>query len=401
VLADVAMMGQRLIRLGSERPDGMSRRGSILFAIWPTQRRCPAIRVCVVAGALLSMCGCSRVLGPRATLGPGAIVRGRGLYNEVISATNNEQTLGLIVRARYGEPAGLLSVASVTANLHAAASTTAQFGIGPSSNYNGNLVPLALGFAYEENPTITYTPVQGERYAKAILSPVGLDVLVLLAANEHAPAQLSVLVKQVNGLRNPLYGAPEAGAGFEQSIALLEQLQRAGQATWTSTSQKTDGFALVIHDYAGKRDVVDELLRRWGLSPALARGNRDIVLPVNVAVGHGTKSQLNVVTRSVYELVNLAASAVDVPPAHAALGLSDHPVDGVASFQRVLRIHSSADFPSTPVLVAVRHRGYWFYISADDAESKRTFQLLQVLIGMRLVEGTPQSVPTLTIPVAK
>lgn len=172
------------------------------FAIWPTQRRCPAIRACVVAGALLSVCSCSRVLGPRASLGPGAIVRGRGLYNEVISETNNEQILELIVRARYGEPAGLLSVASVTANLRATASTAAQFGIGPSSNYNGNLVPLSLGFGYEENPTIAYAPIQGERYAKAILSPVSLDVLVLLAGSEHAPARLtSVLVKQLQRLK--------------------------------------------------------------------------------------------------------------------------------------------------------------------------------------------------------
>jgi hypothetical protein len=396
------MVAGHLIRRVSEALFRVSRRGSMAFAIWPAQRRCPAVLACVVAGVLLSVCSCSRVLGPRASLGPGAIVRGRGLYNEVISETNNEQTLELVVRTRYGEPVGLLSVASVTANLRATASTAAQFGIGPSSNYNGNLVPLSLGFGYEENPTIAYAPIQGERYAKAILSPVSLEVLVLLAGSEHAPARLtSVLVKQLNGLPNPLYGPPGAREAFEQSIALLEQLARAGQATWTFTSSKTGGFALVIHGYAGKRDVVDDLLRRWGLSRSLARGGQDIVLPVKLAVGHPTRPELNVVTRSVYDLVNLAASAVDVPPEHAALGLTDHAFDRVSTFGDVLRVRSAPDPPSMPVLVAVRHRGYWFYISADDAESKRAFQLLQVLIGMRLVEGTPQSVPTLTIPVAK
>jgi hypothetical protein len=53
------------------------------------------------------------------------------------------------------------------------------------------------------------------------------------------------------------------------------------------------------------------------------------------------------------------------------------------------------------VLVAIRHRGYWFYIPADDGPSKLTFRLLQTLIGMRLVEGTPQTIPTLTIPVGR
>jgi hypothetical protein len=378
-----------------------SSRRSVATVIRPTQRCRPAVRAWFVAGALVTVCGCSSLLGPRASLGPGAIVRGRGLYNEVITATNNEQTLELIVRARYGEPAGLLSVASVTANLRAAASTGAQFGIGPSSNYSSNLVPLSLGFAYEENPTIAYTTVQGERYAKAILSPVGVDTLVLLAGSERAPGRLtSVLVKQVNGLQNPLYGPPEARTAFDRSIALLEELERAGRATWTSTARKTGGPALVIHDYAEQRGVVHDLLQRWGLSRSLARGDRDIVLPLNLAVGQPTNSELNVLTRSVYDLVTLAASAVDVPPEHAALGLTDDALDRVSSFRGFLRIYSSPDSPSAPVLVSVRHRGHWFYISADDAESKRAFLLLQVLIGMRLVEGTPQSMPTLTIPVS-
>jgi hypothetical protein len=195
-----------------------------------------AVRVAAVAGVLW-LSGCGRLLGPRATLGPGAIVRGRGLYNEVITNTNNEQTLQQIVRTRYGEPSGLLSVASVTANLHATATMDAQFGIGPSANYKGNIVPLSTGFAYEENPTIAYTPVQGERYAKSILSPIGLDMLVLLAGIEHAPARLiSILVRQLNGLQNPMYGPPEARAAFQASVALLERLADAGQATWTLSS---------------------------------------------------------------------------------------------------------------------------------------------------------------------
>ena len=184
-------------------------------------------------------------------------------------------------------------------------------------------------------------------------------------------------------------------------MALLEDLERAGQATWTSSAQQTGGVALVIHGYAAERAVVHELLRRWDLSPSLARADRDIVLPLRLAVGQPADPALNVVTRSVYELVTLAASAVDVPPEHAALGLTDPAPGSCLALPGLVRSHSSPDPPSAAVLVSVRHRGYSFYILADDAESKRAFQLLQVLIGMRLVEGAPQSVPTLTIPVGK
>jgi hypothetical protein len=367
----------------------------------PGRRASGAARL-AAAAVILWLSGCDRFLGPRATLGPGAIVRGRQLYSEVISDTNNQQTLEMIVRARYGEPWGLLSVASVTANMRTTATANSQFGVGPSANYQGNIVPLSLGLAYEENPTIAYTPVQGERYAKNILSPIGLDMLVLLLSMEHAPHELlSILLRQVNGVQNPMYG-PQTGAAFHDSVVLLARLENAGQATWTSTATKDGAFALVIHDYApANRNVVRELLQRWGLPASLAGGNADIVLPVNLAVGQVTKPELNVQTRSVHDLIEIAASSVQIPPEHAALGIADAGLAGPSPFSDDLRIQSSSSYPSTAVLVAVRHRGYWFYILADDGPSKLTFRLLQTLLGMRLVEGTPQTTPTLTIPVSR
>ena len=371
-----------------------------------TLERPPPARAIVVgrlaaAAVVLWLGGCGPLLKPKATLGPGAIVRGRGLYNQVINETNNQQTLELIVRARYGEPFGLLSVASVTANLRSMAKTDAQFGIGASSNYQGNLVPLSIGFAYEENPTIAYTPVQGERYARSMLSPIGLDMLLLLLGIERTPHQfVSILVRQVNGLQNPMYGPPQARAAFQDSVALLARLEDAAQATWGSTGTKDGSFTLVIHDYApGNRNVVRALLTEWGLPASLAHEDRDIVLPVRLGFGRGTSPALNVQTRSVYDLIEIAASAVEVPSEHAAQGLVDPGVD--RPLRGVLRIQSSPNYPSTDVLVAVHHRGHWFYISSNDAPSKLAFRLLQTLIGMRLVEGAPQTIPTLTIPVAK
>lgn len=365
----------------------------------PIDRPTRAAVAARAAAAVLWLSGCGDILPPRATLGPGAIVRGRGLYNEVISETNNEQTLELIVRARYGEPWGLLSVASVTANLRATATTNAQFGVGTTANYQGNLVPLSAGLAYEENPTISYTPVQGERYAKGILSPVGLDVLVLLLGTEGAPDRLiSILVRHINGLQNPAYGPPAARAAFQAAIDILARLEAAGEATWT-TSATGSSFALVIHDYPSDRESVRELLRRWGLAESMARRDRDIVLPVSLTFGSPTTPALNLQTRSVYELIHMAASAVEVPPEHAALGLADTGLDGISPLRGLLKIASSPHRPSGDVLIAVRHRGYWFSIAADDGPSKLAFRLFQTLINMRLVESAPQTTPTLTIPV--
>ena len=358
------------------------------------------IRAATMAGVLV-VSGCGSLPGPRAALGPGSIVRGRGLYNEVIAYTNSEQTLDLIVRARYGEPWGLLSVASVTANLKVTATTEGQFGIGPSSNFKGNLVPLAAGLAYEDSPTISYTPVQGERYAKRILSPIELDVLVLLLSTERdAHKAMSVLMRQVNGLRNSMADPPAARAAFEESIGLLARLQDSGQAAWISKPNSPDAMALVIHGYArGNLATVRKLLRMWELPESLARQRRDIVLPVRLAFGSAPTPCLNVETRSVFDLIQIAATTVEVPAEDVELGLPDPGLDALSSPEGFLKIRSSRNRPSSNVLVAVQHRGWWFYIPANDGPSKLAFRLLQTLITMHLVEASPQSSPTLTIPV--
>jgi len=104
---------------------------------------------------------CVVLLGCQA-LGTATLSAGRGSYNEVIARTNAEQTLGLIVRLRYLDPIGLLTVANVTANLRFTEAAKSDVGFGPPSNYQGALVPFSAGVEYEDNPTISYTPIEGQ-----------------------------------------------------------------------------------------------------------------------------------------------------------------------------------------------------------------------------------------------
>ena len=114
-----------------------------------------AFILCLVRGqsallvvGVLGLCGC-------AVVGPQSISAGRGVYTETINRTSDEQTLNMLVRLRYDETFGMMSVASVTANLQFSAQAATNIGIGDSENYAGNLVPLSAGVAYEENPTIS------------------------------------------------------------------------------------------------------------------------------------------------------------------------------------------------------------------------------------------------------
>jgi sulfate permease family protein len=89
----------------------------------------------------------------------------------------------------------------------------------------------------------------------------------------------------------------------------------------------------------------------------------------------------------------IAATSLAEHPEHAALGLAAPGLDEPSPLRDLLRIRSSASAPSTDVLVAVRHRGYWFYIPADDAGSKLTFHLLQTLHRHAARRGHPADHP--------
>ena len=64
----------------------------------------------LLAASLLLLSGCAGV-------GTSAIRNGRAAYNNAMIDTNNEQLLAMIVRMRYQEPSGLLTVESITANV--------------------------------------------------------------------------------------------------------------------------------------------------------------------------------------------------------------------------------------------------------------------------------------------
>ena len=52
------------------------------------------------------------------------------------------------------------------------------------------------------------------------------------------------------------------------------------------------------------------------------------------------------------------------------------------------------------MLVAVQHRGWWFYIADDDQSSKATFSLLNILYSLQQATGQGKS-PVLTLPIGR
>lgn len=346
---------------------------------------------------LSSLLGC-------AIVGPSSISMGRATYNEVINRTEDEQMLLSIVKGRYGETFSLLAVGSVAANVRFRANAGAEFGIGPRENYVGNLVPLGGGLAYEENPTITYQPVQGEKYLRQVMSPIRLETMVLILRAVTSPAMyFTAAVTRVNDMRNPDFlQAPSAEPDlrFERFAKLTEELMNAGIIQWLVDPRKEVPIDILITDYApAYSEMVRTYLSMLGLHMPKDT-SEDIVIPVYFAVRGRGPEGIAISTRSTFDLIEILRAAVEIPQEQADQGLArNYPIPGLAG--KGIRIHASKDKPSGAV-VTVRHRGYWFYISETDMHTKLFFSWVKTLWSVSIASAADHTgVPVLTIPVSR
>ncbi len=331
-------------------------------------------------------------------VGPTAISNGRSVYNEVISRTNDEQVLDMMVRLRYEESFGMLNVASVTANIRVRANIGAEFGVGDESNFQGNLVPLSAGVAYEENPTISYVPVQGEQFITRLLSPIPVKTIVLLALSTDNPeGLLKFLAKQLNGLKNALYADIPGDEEFDHALDLIASLHKAGVLDFGIIEGEKPQYRMVIYSYQDEHaETVRELMRLLGLPDPPADGS-DIVLPIRLAIGHRPSDSIAIKTRSIYAIIKFMGWNIEVPEAHLEAGIVS--IRQINPNRQSLTIRSSTERPGNAT-VATQFRNHWFYIDATDIKTKRAFSFVQLLIGMRLQkEDLLQQAPVLTIPV--
>jgi len=340
-----------------------------------------------------------------ALIGPAVIRGGRSAYNDTIIATNNQQLLAMIVRMRYGESSGLLAVSSITSNMKFQTNAGSEFGFGSDTNYQGNLVPLSIGFAYEENPTISYTPVQGEKYLRALLSPLPVDLtLLLLNALRDSTQGMTLLLRGVNGIRNPdfLMDSSVAVDGrFARLAELLNELARRGRASWAREPGAVSTFVLAImgegEDFASQ---AGELYGLLGF-PAPQNHDRVLTLPVRLGIGIPDEPAIHLQTRSVFDLLNIAAASVEVPEEHVASGLA-RPLPPMGLPGRDIHIRRSKRCPDEAV-VAFRHHGWCYFIDGTDAKSKRAFRIVESLISVRIADVVDhqKTTPVLTVPVAR
>ncbi|WVV47241.1 hypothetical protein THH46_20735 [Pseudomonas sp. NA13] len=106
------------------------------------------------------------------TMGPSSIQRDRTDYSAVIATTWKEQTLLNIVKLRYADAPVFLEVSSVIASsaMQSQVNFAASWYSGLPSD--GNSQAIGASGVYTDRPTISYTPLSGEKFSRYLLQPL-------------------------------------------------------------------------------------------------------------------------------------------------------------------------------------------------------------------------------------
>jgi len=340
-----------------------------------------------------------------ASIGPGTVARDRFDYISAISDSWKSQMLFNLVKLRYGDAPVFLDVANLIN----------QYGIEGILGYSGSwaqnaqaswpytaLYNLFGSGRYIERPTITYSPLSGEKFARSLMTPIPpAAILNFLQAGYPVEMVLRLAVHTVNGIHSRYGGGArmrEADPEFYPLVEKLSRIQQSGDLGMRvrKTGEQTAAFVVFSKK---PRPAVEadraEVRKLLGLDPKADEFN---VVYGSVAAND---KEIAILTRSMLEILIDLASYIDVPAASATERRTfptpaPEVVNG-APVAPLIRIHSSSQNPGD-AFAAVTYRQDWYWIDDKDLPSKRLFSFIMFLFTLTET-GDKQGAPIITIPV--
>jgi hypothetical protein len=337
------------------------------------------------------------------SIGPGTIGRDRVDYAAAIGDSWKNQTLLNIVRLRYGDAPVFLDVSSIIGGYGLQASATAA---GMVSTDRTTAVPygtttLGATGTYLDRPTISYTPLAGQRFTNSLLRPLPpRAVFELVQAGYPADFILLVTTRAINGVynRSSLGGGRAADGEFYPVLDALRRLQASGSVSVRMVRRGGEEVALLLLTGARSAAVEEDLRLVARVLRVQPDANGEMTLGFGAV--QRAPNELALLTRSMLEMLVELASGIDVPAGHVAEGRAS-PTARLASAadprdRPIVRV-SSGPSPPGDAFAAARHRDTWFWIDDRDFASKRIFSVLMLFFSLAEA-GTPAPAPVLTIP---
>jgi hypothetical protein len=404
------------------------------------------------------------ISGSGCALGPKALEKSHGRYNEAVRKVSEEQLLRNLVHMRYNEPRIHLNVSSIAAQYEVDGGAEARpFFLAPNPSnhpyrtFTKVLPDVTLNGA--SRPTITFVPSDDGDAVQRFLTPITVETLTLLQETSWPTWMVVRLwVERLNGVPNAATASgpqqniiPDFGR-FRRVADLMQIAQTEGLCFVRPEERSVEVGGPLATSVMTASSVVDAAKsgfeyrpREDGASWDLVRKERRLVLEVSpVALGHPAlmeltsllnlepgqlrydivpapgiqfdplrtpippSNELRVSLRSSAQVYFFLANGVEVPPEHLAAGLVRLPIgpngqvfDGRMVTAGLFEVHAwRGHKPPPTAFVAIKYRGYWYYIDDRDQESKATFALMLSLSRLDFGRGQPAA-PFLTLPIGR
>jgi hypothetical protein len=353
-------------------------------------------RVLLIALALSCLPSCEH-------LGPRTIVADRVAYNEAVAGSWKEQTLLNIVKLRYFDTPFFVDVAQIVSGYSLAEQITPSFGFNqslfPGTTFGQRLVGnLALQEAFIDRPTVSYAPQTRPDFIRNLAIPLPPSaVLYLMQAGYPVDVVFDLMLDAINGIQGRTVSGAQvrpASSEYQRIVAILRKAQLSGHVGMRIEVGKDKRESLVL--FFRDPDVDPELAAELAEARTLLRidpAQRNFTVVFGAT--RGTGNEITMATRSLYRVLTLLASSVQVPEVHLVEGRAP-PLTGEPGEDRPrFTVLSGCQRPKD-CFAATCYRGQWFWIDDRDAESKRTMAFLMVLLALADT-GAKEPVPFLTI----
>jgi hypothetical protein len=354
----------------------MMMRAKIMMSVW----------------ALVLASGCT-------SIGPLTVSRDRFDYTAAISDSWKNQMLFNMVKIRYGDAPVFLDVSSVIS----------QYQIAGAINLNATInqqpwsssQTLGVAGTYVDRPTITYSPLMGDKFARSLMSPIPpAAILSLIQGGSPVDLVFRLLVQEINGLRNRFGGEAQGQSADPEFYVLLQKMRAiqlaGGIGMRVTRMDKQEATAMIIKE---KRDpkteaLAEDVRKMLGLEPHAS--------DLNVVYGAIPRNdkEIALLTRSLLEVITDLSANIEVPAVHVAERrvAPTHVEKAVQGGEMppLIRIQSSSEKPGD-AFVSIPYRNWYFWIDDRDFMSKKIFSTLMFIF--TLVEtGEKGTAPVVTIP---
>lgn len=350
------------------------------------------VLIILVSALMASGCG----------LGASRLKNERNYYNQAIQQTNDEQLLLNLVRLKYRDTPFFMEVSSVTAQFTytANANTSASLPEGMAGTFG-----FGAGVTVQERPTVSYSPLQGEKFIQRVLSPLSLETIALLYNSGWRVDRLfSVCLDRLDGIKNATTATgptPNQAPQYEDFNELLQIFNKLNQKDLMELNFLVhQGLPSLVIQFDPETLDGAEMKK---LGALLGKPHAEGKLYLAATQGPGF---IRIETRSLLGIMYYLSQGIDVPQEHVEKGrvtLTRDPSGNLFDWKKItgdlMQIHSSENQPDSAA-IAIRHRGRWFYIDDSDLSSKSTFSLLAQIFSLQAGKIV-STAPLLTIPIGQ